>query len=171
MPFRLPPILTLLLVIAFVSAQDASQRATAKVEVVNAISIAAGEVIEFLLGPDEGQRNATTRVEFTTNDGNTYSIMITSEPGGWTFSPAVPGSASSAFPVLRFDSSNSTVGKPSLAPAVLIDQTNAVGAGAEIVSGISSSAGSVEVTLEVQSGPGVVAGSYRTRLDYTFTAP
>lgn len=171
MPTRLLPAIGLVCLSAVVSAQDTSQRATAEVKAVNTITITSGEEIEFMVGAIEGQRAASSSLDFTTNDGNTYSITIASKPGGWSFSPAVPGSASGAYPVLRFGSSESTAGESSVVSAVLIDSVNAVGAGAEVVSGITSSTGTVDVVLEVQDGPGVVAGTYRAGLDYTFTAP
>lgn len=160
-----------LFLVGAASAQTATQTATTTVAASNTLSLTAGGSLTFTPTVGTPDVDATTTLDFGSNDGQTYKITVVADLGGWAFTPSVTGKAANAYPVLRFVSATSTAGTPSTTAASLISSTNGLGAAAPVVTAITNASGTATVTLDVSVSQTVVAGSYAAGLTYTLATP
>lgn len=153
------------LLVPFAFAAD--QTTTGTVTAVNTLTVSEGISLAPTLNVPAV--DASTVLTFDTNDGTTNRITVVATV--WAFTPAVTASEANAYPVLRFFSATSTFGAASGTPGVLIDAGNLASAAVDVVTAITSMAGTATVTLDATISQTVVAGSYTTTLTYALVTP
>lgn len=166
--------LTLALVgalVLFGGATAQTQTTNATVTATNTMTLSAGGTLSFTPTVASADQDATTTLDFETNDGKTYKISVVGNTGGWSFTPSVTGTAANTYPLLKFVSATATAGTASTTAGNLINTDNTLGVSVAVVTGITNAKGSATVTLEASITQTVVAGSYAASLTYTFAAP
>ena len=148
----------------------ADQTIDTTVAAVNTLSLNPGGTVALAPSVGVDAEDSTTVLAFDTNDGSTYKITVVAA-AGWAFLPAVTGSVSNTWPVLRFVSATSTAGTPATVADVLIDGLNAVQTAVDVVTAITSAKGTATVTLDASVTQTVVAGAYSTTLTYALVNP
>lgn len=112
--------------------------------------------------------DATTTIDYATNDGVSHKISVKANLGGWTFTPSTTGSTTAVYPVLTFVSSSTTGGGTvNTVAADLISSGNVESAGADVLTAIKNTSGTITVTLRASITDAVTAGSYSATLTYT----
>lgn len=152
-------------------AADPTQTMTGTVTAINTLSITGGAAMTLVPTVTDDAVDSSTVLAFDTNDGGAHRITVVANAPGWAFDPAVVGSAANTFPILRFVSATSDAGTAAIVAGVLIDAVNGVQAPVDVVTAITSVAGSATVTLDASITQTVVAGSYTTTLTYALVTP
>lgn len=148
----------------------AEQSMTGTVEPVNTLSITAGSSVTLAPTVATDAVDSLTILAFDTNDGSAYRITVVAS-AAWAFIPSVVGSAANTFPVLRFVGAESTAGTAAIVAGVLINAVNAPQVPVPVVTAITSTVGTVTVTLDASITQTVVAGTYSTTLTYVLVTP
>lgn len=154
-------------------AQTGTSSSTATITSVKTMTVDSGGAVA--LSPALGApatASTPTVLSYETNDGLTYSIVLSVEAGGWGFTPGAVGATADTYPVLTVDSSvaDDNTATTTTATGTLIDAVNALNP-VSVASAITNAKGTLTVTLGASVTETVVAGDYAANLTYTFTGP
>lgn len=154
-------------------AQTGGSTSEATITSVKTMTVDSGGAVALAPALNAPATSATpTVLSYETNDGLVYSIVLSVDVGGWTFTQGATGATADTYPVLTVGSSvaNDNTTTTTTATGPLISAANAL-TPVSVASGITNAKGTLSVTLGASVTETVVAGAYAAALTYTFTGP